>query len=430
MNRPGILALTLPLALSVAACGGPGQSSSLDSSKAALGVRALASEASGPRSVARIFVSTHAQVDELARTGMDLFEDVHVHEGYVDATVRAQDIAYLRSHGFGYVITGSAAPRVDALGLGTFAGGYHTVAQVQAEFQKLAQQDPKIARYSVIGKSLQGRDIFMLEIASHPGTTPQILFDSGQHARELPPVELTYRLADLLVSSYGKNADLTKLVDTRDIYIVPIVNPDGRIDVEQGDTFWRKNLRDNGDGTKGVDTNRNSNDHWSQGDTDGSADDFRGSAPDSEPETQAMRELTASHHFRISLDIHNYAGMVLYPPGYDDATTPDAATFDKIGHHLADPIGYQAGTIAQLLYNTYGDLSTWQYDRYGVIAFGLELNDSAFDAPYSEVDRDWQQWEPNFTWLIQIADHPRAQAAALRDPQNSGEPSYFPHLQS
>ncbi|MBU6427701.1 MAG: hypothetical protein KGR26_01700, partial [Cyanobacteria bacterium REEB65] len=143
------------------------------------------------------------------------------------------------------------------------------------------------------------------------------------------------------------------------------------------------------------------------------ADDYGGSAPDSEPETQTMRDLTASHHFTISLDIHNYAGMVLYPPGYSTADPADIDTFNKIGHHIADPINYQAGTIAQLLYNTYGDLSTWQYDKYGIIALGLELGDSNFGPPFSEVDRDWQQWQPNFTWLIGMADNPRAQAAQL-----------------
>ncbi|MBU6428234.1 MAG: hypothetical protein KGR26_04440, partial [Cyanobacteria bacterium REEB65] len=273
MKRFGAI-LGLSVAFGMAGCGTPASNLDGDATAGLSGRQTFASQSEAPRSVVRIYVQNHDQVQALARKGLDLFEDVNMRLGYVDATVDDQDAAFLRAAGYRFDITGSSASRPQAMTAGTFDGGYHSVDEVEAAFKQMAQTYPKIARFSVPGKSLKGNDIFMLEISANPGNAPQILFDSGQHARELPPVELTYRLAQSLVSSYGTDPNITKLVDTRDIYIVPIVNPDGRKDVESGDAYWRKNMRDNGDGTMGVDTNRNSDDHWDQGDKETDADDY------------------------------------------------------------------------------------------------------------------------------------------------------------
>lgn len=403
--------------LGLAGCGQPSMSGSKGYATAMVGrdVATFASLTQGQRQVIRIFVNSRQQLDALAARGLDLFENVDLDKGYVDATATVRDERLLRSLGFRYQVLKNADQFIKAMG--SMPSGYHTVADVRQSFQKLAADNPSLARYEVIGKSVNGQDIFALRVSSKPDAgLPQILINSGQHARELPPVELTYRLAHHLVGQYGRDPEVTELVDARDIWIVPVVNPDGRENVQNGDTYWRKNMKKLQWGARGVDTNRNSNDHWEKGNGNPWADDYHGPAPESEPETQAMRDLVASHKFTVSLDIHNYAGMVLWPPGFDNSYTPDEPTFSKIGNRIAGPIGYRAGTIANTIYRTYGDFSTWQYQKHGVIAFGAELDDSGFNAPFSAVEKDWQEWKGNLMLLIKVADDPRKRAQQLGEP--------------
>lgn len=375
----------------------------------------FASMAQGSRQVVRISIRDRQQLDDLATRGFDLFENVDLQKGFVDATVAAKDERVLRSLGIRYQVLKNADQFLKAMG--SMPSGYHTVAAVKADFQKLAADNPSVAQFKVIGKSVNGQDVFALRVSARPNEgLPQVLVNSGQHARELPPVEITYRLAHHLVGQYGKDAEVTKLVDTRDIWIVPVVNPDGRENVQNGDTYWRKNMKKLSWGARGVDTNRNSDDHWEHGNSNAFADDYKGTAPASEPETQAMRDLVASNKFTVSLDIHNYAGMVLWPPGFDTSFSKDESTFSKIGRKMADPIGYRAGTIARTIYRTYGDFSTWQYQKHGVIAFGAELDDSGFNAPFSAIEKDWQDWKGNLMFLIKVADDPRKQAQQMGEP--------------
>lgn len=396
-----MLALGLSLSLaSLAGCGLTGETLGQDSA-GSIGVRSLNR---GPRTQVRIYFSDPAQLDAMARHGVDLFENVDRAHGYVDATVTAKSEAYLKQQGIRFTVTQNA----DALQSFSFPKGYQTVASVTNDLQALAASHPSFIHLQTFGKSLEGRPLVTVELTSHPGAhLPSVLIGSGIHARELPPVELTTRLIHLLADGYGQDPAITNLVDTRDIWIVPFQNPDGRIRVEKGDAMWRKNARVIGGQAVGVDNNRNADDHFSQGDNQPDEDDYRGSAPFSEPETQALRDLYAQHHFAVSIDIHNYAGMILWPPGYSNGVTKDDSAFRAIGNHLAQHIGYKAGTIAQTIYNTYGDVATWAYDTQGTLAFAAELNDSGFDAPYSEVTKDWSDWKDNLLYLIDVSGHPK-----------------------
>jgi hypothetical protein len=352
---------------------------------------------------ARIHFQNLRQLDTLERHGIDLFENVDSGKGTVDALLTAEGQRYLKSQGLKYEVSLKAMTE----GLG-FPSGYQTVEAVDKDMQALALKFPQIARLQTIGKSLEGRPLYALEITSKPGANlPAVRLQSGQHARELPPVELSSRLMHLLTESYGSDAKITNLVDTRDIWIVPIVNPDGRTRVEQGQSMWRKNARKLPGGAWGVDTNRNGDDHFEGGDDNPWSDAYRGPAPFSEPESQAIRDLAAKVKFAVSLDLHCYAGMILWPPGYDDSFTKDEATFKALGTQLAKKAGYKAGTIARTIYRTYGDLATWEYDAHGTLAFAAELGDPGFNPSYSQVDKDWAIWKDNYLLLIDAAGKSR-----------------------
>jgi murein tripeptide amidase MpaA len=363
------------------------------------------------RQVVRIQFKDAAQLEALERAGVDLFENVNHDTHTVGASLTAASEAVLKKLGVRYQLLLGA----EAETRGAMPAGYQTVDQIYAGMKKVAESHTSFARQVEIGKSLEGRPIYAINFTSKPGKgLPSVRINSGQHARELPPVELSFKLINLLADGYGKDQTITRLVDTRDIWIVPIVNPDGRTKVQEGSSMWRKNARPLSGGNAGVDTNRNADDHWSQGNNSQWADDYHGAAPFSEPESAAVRDLCDKMRFKASIDVHNYAGMILWPPGYSTEFTKDEERFKAVGTKMASPLRYRAGTIARTIYKTYGDLSTWEYAKYGTLAFGAELADSRFNAPIAEMERDWQGWQPNFLYLMDVAGNP-----AARHPQEA-----------
>ncbi len=129
----------------------------------------------------------------------------------------------------------------------------------------LARMHPEVVspRWS-IGQSHEGRDIWCLRVSDNPTVDedePEILLDGLHHAREIITSEFALMFVAHLAESYGTDPVATWLVDHRELYVVPIVNPDGLMYNEQtepqGGGMWRKNRRDNGDGSRGVDLNRN-----------------------------------------------------------------------------------------------------------------------------------------------------------------------------
>jgi hypothetical protein len=192
-------------------------------------------------------------------------------------------------------------------------------------------------------------------------------------------MEAVLYFMNYLLSNYGTNPDVTYLVDNREMYFLPCINPDGyeynRQTNPGGGGMWRKNRLPNGDGSYGVDCNRNFGLAWGL-DNSGSSpfpsdETYRGTAAFSEPETQHVRDFVNSRHFVTQIDYHTYQNIVLYPWGtsyYDgDGLCEDNATFEMIADsmaywiHSVNNVWYSTGTAWQLLYNVNGGSFDWEY---------------------------------------------------------------------
>jgi hypothetical protein len=224
------------------------------------------------------------------------------------------------------------------------------------------------------------------------GDKPQVLFVATHHAREWVATEMAMRLIKYLTANYGSDARVTELLDNVEVWIMPVGNPDGYQYTFTNERLWRKNLRDNdGDGqitgNDGVDINRNFAAHWGL-DNEGSSPDpqdatYRGTAPNSEPETQALVDFIQDNDFKFILSYHTYQNLILYPWGWqwnttslDDpifvaqaGTDANPAIFDSI---LGVP--YDPGVGADL-YITNGDFTDWAYYDLGIPAQTVELTD-------------------------------------------------------
>ncbi|MCK4266758.1 MAG: zinc carboxypeptidase, partial [Thermoplasmata archaeon] len=263
---------------------------------------------------------------------------------------------------------------------------------------------PDLVEVTVIGTSWEGRDIHAVKVSDNvtvDEAEPEVLIMGMHHAREWMSVEVPMYYLNDLVHNYGTDARATWMVDNREIYIVPIINPDGYVYSQTID--WRKNRRDNGDGTWGVDLNRNY-DGAQNGDTDGnwgegagtshvtSSEVYCGPAPFSEPETQAIRDLVIARDFQCTISYHSHAEYVIWPWGYTDSGTvmaPHSASLSELGNQYASFNGYTTMQSGDW-YPTTGDTDDWMYGhnwynlgRY-TAAHTIEL-DHEFQPPVTQI---------------------------------------------
>ncbi len=260
---------------------------------------------------------------------------------------------------------------------------------LREEFLALAADNPRLVKTVVLGTSVNGQEILGFKVTRdanrvRDGRRPAVLYVSTQHAREWITPEMTRRLMRHVLDGYGTDPELRRLVDTTEMWFVPVANPDGYDYTFTTERLWRKNLRDNnGDGQitvgDGVDPNRNFPTRWGY-DNEGSSDDpssetYRGPAPASEPETQALDGLMRRVGFEFFVNYHSAAELILYGTGWQVATpTPDDVIYEALAGDDAEPAvpGYDPDISAEL-YTTNGETTEHAHEAYGTLSFTPEM---------------------------------------------------------
>ncbi len=262
---------------------------------------------------------------------------------------------------------------------------YHNYAELTEELTALASANPDIVSMTSIGKSIEGRDIWAMRISGKLDTAdrePGIIFLGGHHAREHLSVELPLAYCKFLVNEYHRgNESIVKLLNSRDVHIIPAVNVDGlEFDVATGKyKYWRKNRRLNDNGTYGVDLNRNYGYLWNTGGSSGNpgSDVYHGPTPFSEPETQAIKAYIENHtNISILLSFHTFSELILYPWGntYDPiANETDRKVHETMAKTMAQWNSYKPQQSSDL-YITSGDTTDWSYGVEKIFSFTFELD--------------------------------------------------------
>jgi predicted deacylase len=271
--------------------------------------------------------------------------------------------------------------------------GFHNDAETRAQIDAIVATYPAIASRTVIGTSYEGRELWAVKLSDNVATDegePEVLFTAGQHAREHLTVEMALYLIDELTSKYATDARIKGILDSREIWIVPNVNPDGsEYDIATGSyRAWRKNRQPNaGSDFVGTDLNRNWGFRW--GCCGGSSgafgnETYRGASAFSAPETQHLRDFILSRviggvqQIRASIDFHSFSELVLWPFGHAHAavtkgmTRDDHDTFAALGTSMARSNGY-TGEQSSDLYITDGAIDDWLWGANGVFAYTFEM---------------------------------------------------------
>lgn len=264
---------------------------------------------------------------------------------------------------------------------------FHDYKETEAALKSLQTTNADIARVSSIGKSLEGRDIWALNLNSSPQALtsgksgkPGFILMGAHHAREHVSSEIALMFAQHLLDNRFDPV-IEKLLETRDVWIIPIVNPDGKEwDIATGRyRTWRKNRRENGGGTYGVDLNRNYSYMWGTGGSskNGASDTYMGLSPFSEPETAVIRDFVRSKtNAKTLLSLHTFSELILYPWGHKNGPvekTQDRQVFEKMAKTMAAWNNYTPGPSSGL-YIASGDTVDWAYGELGMFAFTFELS--------------------------------------------------------
>ncbi|MPY80804.1 MAG: zinc carboxypeptidase [Actinophytocola sp.] len=309
--------------------------------------------------------------------------------------------------------------------------GFHNYDEMMAEIDKAVADHPNLISRQVIGQSYQGRDILAVKISDNPDADedePEVLFTHQQHAREHLTVEMALYSMNLFTDSYGSDAKITDMVDNREIWIVPTMNPDGsEYDIETGSyRGWRKNRQPNsGSRHVGTDMNRNWAYKWgcchgSSGDP--SSDAYRGSGPESAPEVKLVADFVRSRvvdgvqQITAAIDFHTFSELVLWPYGHTaDDTAPgldaeDHKVFKTLGEQMAQTNGYTPEQASDL-YITDGTIDDWLWGEQGIYSYTFEMfpGSGGLDGFYPDdevIDRETSRNKDAILHLLSYADCP------------------------
>lgn len=347
--------------------------------------------------------------------------------GYLDVLATEKDLDFLTT--LGYPVSMIQTPEMvspGATALDANLGLYHTYAELQTALTNLETTYPTLADLSTAGASGQGRNIYVLKISDNvtvDENEPEVLYMGNHHARELMSVDIPLMFAEYLLAHYGTDPDVTAMVDNREIFIAPMVNPDGHYYVQQNHSdpdlnkWWRKNRRRNYDGSYGVDLNRNYGYMWGY-DNSGSSPTpgdwtYRGTAAFSEYETQAIRNFCAGRHIKMGISFHSYGELFLFPWDYAPLYTPDHDVFVAMADSLTSGNGYEAGTSPSLLYTVNGGSDDWAYgetaQKERFFCFTAEMNNfgqGGFAPAESYIQPTFDLLLPMNMDLLHFADNP------------------------
>ena len=293
---------------------------------------------------------------------------------------------------------------------------YHNFKETTDLLKALAAKNPDIASLTSIGKTIEGRDIWCLRVNStakgdKASDKPGALYIGNHHAREHLSNEVPLLFAVWLMDNRN-TPEVKKYIDTLDIYVIPMLNPDGaEFDIKTGSYQWqRKNMRVNSDKSIGVDLNRNY-DSWFGGQGTShypSADTYCGPSAFSEPESMAVKKFVeARKNLKTLMSYHSYASTILYPYGGSDADVPgkDKDVFIKMAQAMGTLTGYHPEKSSDMYIAT-GDTCDWAYDVGKIFAFTTELEGNGFYPGAAMISKAVKGNIKAAAYMLSVTDNP------------------------
>ena len=309
-------------------------------------------------------VKVYATPEQVVRIAPDVLEFYDGGEGWFIGAVKQPVYEELVREGFRIDVL---VPDVHAAAM-QYDGIFHTYAQLRDTMAIIAQNHPDICRLDTIGHSANGNLMLAMKITDSVNVMrgkPRICFDCSIHGNENNGCEIGLYAIIQLVSGYGVDPDITRWVNEREIWIIPMTNPDGLI----------SRNRENG---HGYDCNRNYGMAWGP-------DENGGTGPFSEPEVQSLYHLAEHHPMEAWSQYHTGATVAMWCWGYTTKAAMDSIVTDYEMTRYGQISGLSYGQISRVLYSVSGGSTDWYQGALGALGYAVEVCDGQ-PSPPSEID--------------------------------------------
>ncbi|XP_019733953.1 carboxypeptidase B2 [Hippocampus comes] len=268
----------------------------------------------------------------------------------------------------------------------SFYEQYHSLEDIYYWINRTAQDNPNTIQTILLGSSFEKRPLYALKISLNSENKKALWIDCGIHAREWISPAFCLWFVQYSLAFYKQNQDITDILDNMDVYILPVMNPDGYLYTWTTNRMWRKSRSIHPSSyCVGVDLNRNFDANWC---TEGASNDpcseiYCGAFPESEPESEAVANFLRSKKDTIELylSIHAYSQMLLFPYS---CTLDEAQNHNELLEMAQDASRnirryyrntYKYGAGAQTIYLAPGGSDDWAYNLGIKYSFTFELQD-------------------------------------------------------
>lgn len=277
-----------------------------------------------------------------------------------------------------------------ALGTKGTLGVYHDYAGLTTFLASYAADYAEICSLVSLGQSVQGRELWAVKISDNPlleEDEPEFKYVSTMHGNERISLEMTLYLIDHLLTGYATDPALADIVNQTEIWIVPLMNPDG---LEAGSRY----------NANGIDLNR----AFPDGAVTSIGTVFTDPVMDFssfEPEVAAVMQWGIANSATLSANLHSGALLVNYPYDNDglgsvDSPSPDDALFEFLSetyssHNLPmwnSPSFPHGITNGAAWYSMTGGMQDWNYRYLSCNEVTIELSDVKTPAE-SLIDAYW-----------------------------------------
>ncbi|XP_008844561.1 carboxypeptidase A1 isoform X2 [Nannospalax galili] len=394
--------------------------------------------------VLRIFAADEAQVqkvkelEDLEHLQLDFWRDPAGAGIPIDVRVPFLSIqsvkVFLESHGISYEIMiedvqslleeeqkQMSAFKTRARSTDTFSyATYHTLDEIYEFTDLLVAEHPQLVSKIQIGNTFEGRPIYVLKFSTGGNNRPAIWIDTGIHSREWVTQASGIWFAKKITEDYGQDPVLTAILDSMDILLEIVTNPDGFAYTHSTNRMWRKTRsRTQGSLCIGVDPNRN----WDAGfgepgaSSNPCSETYRGKFANSEVEVKSIVDFVQNHgNIKAFISIHSYSQLLLYPYGYTSVPAPNHKELDELAKSavtaLASLYGtkYTYGSIIDTIYQASGNTVDWTYNQGIKYSFTFELRDTGrygFLLPASQIIPTAKEtWLALLTIMEYTLNHP------------------------
>jgi hypothetical protein len=286
-------------------------------------------------------------------------------DGWYTAELSPSEVNNLIRSGFAVeLLYESAAAEAHARRLIDGTDEFHSYDQIRDGFYALAAAYPGFTVLEHLGYSVQNRELFALKITANPlieENEPEIVFWGCIHGNEYAAAEVPYLYAIYLCENYGVDPDITEWIDNNEIWCIPVINPDGRVNGSRNNA-------------NGIDLNRDLGYQW----------DGWGSSwfPFSQVETRAVREFCMDNNVTLSTTHHCSGDVLFYQYGYSPQDAPDDNLIVRVGERYASAASY-ALINSWEDYETHGEVLDYVYGSHGALCYTVEISNSSSQMQYT-----------------------------------------------